>query len=176
MRYTSAFLGFAAFALAQVAITSAASAAPVRLAPVAVSAELQTALDEDLGAREGDVLRESVAHMVAAALTRHGATLADGAPLVVEVIIVDADPNRPTFEQLGARPGLDMLRSISVGGAELRGTLRAADGHVVSEISHRRYNNSIVDLTGGESTWTDARRAIRQFAEKIADAYVANAR
>ncbi len=176
MRNVFAFLGFAAFALAQAATTSAASAAPVTLAPVAVSAEFQTALDEEFGAREGDVLRESVSRTVAAALTRHGATLSDGAPLVVEVIIVDADPNRPTFEQLGARPGLDMLRSISIGGAELRGTLRAADGHVVSEINHRRYNNSIVDLNGSESTWTDARRAIRQFAEKVADAYAANAR
>ncbi|MEQ1707594.1 MAG: hypothetical protein ABL864_04610 [Terricaulis sp.] len=176
MRYISAFLGFTAFALAQAALPSVASAAPVTLAPVAISAEFQTTLDEDLGAREGDVLRDATARMVSAALARHGATLSDSAPLVVEIVIVDADPNRPTFEQLGASPGLDAFRSISVGGAELRGTLRAADGHIVSEVNHRRYNNSLVDLTGGESTWTDARRAIRQFAEKIADAYVANAR
>ena len=172
MRYASAFAGFAAFALA--ALPTAVSAAPVTLAPVAVSAELQAELDEDLGAREGDVLRGSVSRAVAAALTRQGATIVDSAPLVVEIVIVDADPNRPTFEQLGARPGLDGMRSISVGGAELHGTLRTADGHVVSEITHRRYSEGLVDLTGGETTWTDARRAIRQFAEKVADAYAAN--
>ncbi len=171
MRLASALLGFAALAFAP--FTQAALAAPVSVAPIAVSAELQTALDEDLGAREGDLLRRVVANSVSAALTRHGATVSDGAALVVEITIVDAAPNRPTMEQLSDRPGLDMGRSISIGGAELRGTLRRADGQAISEITHRRYTQNLVDLTGGETTWTDARRAIRQFAEKVADAYAA---
>ena len=69
--------------------------------------------------------------------------------------------------------GKTLRLSISVGGAELRGTLRAPDGQVIGEINHRRYNHNLADLTGAESTWTAARRAIRQFAEKVADAYAA---
>ena len=162
--------GLAAFAFAQIATTAAA--APVSLAPVAVSSELQTSLDDELGAREGELLRSTVARLVAAALSRHGATVSDGAPLVVEITIVDADPNRPTMAQMRDKPGLDFMRSISIGGAELRGTLRR-DGLTISEINHRRYTQSLIELTGGEATWTDARRAIRQFAEKVADAYAA---
>ena len=169
MRFSPTLSALAAFSLA--AFTQVAVAAPVSLAPVALSAELQTSLDDDLGAREGEVLRRTVADTVSAALVRHGATVTGGAPVTVEITIVDADPNRPTMEQMSARPGLDMGRSISIGGAELHGALRGADGQVISEINHRRYTHSLIDLTGAESTWTDARRAIRQFAEKVADAY-----
>jgi hypothetical protein len=175
MRLAPLLFGCAAFALAQAFVPDVV-AAPVSLAPVAVSAELQTSLDDDLGAREGEFLRSAVTRSVTAALARHGATMADGAPLVVEITIIDADPNRPTFEQLGDRPGLDWGRSISIGGAELHGALRGADGALISEVDHRRYSQSLIELTGAESTWSDARRAIRQFAEKIADAYVASAR
>ncbi len=175
MRLSPTLFGCAAFAMA-LAFAQPASAAPVKLAPIAVSAELQTALDDELGAREGETLRRAVTTSVTAALVRHGATIADGAPLVVEITIVDADPNRPTFEQLSARPGLDMARSISIGGAELHAILRGADGQPISEVDHRRYSHSLIELTGGENTWTDARQAIRQFAEKVADAYAASAR
>lgn len=170
MRIASLLVGFAAAALAQ-----SAWAAPVTVAPVAVSAEFQTELDDELGAREGDVLRNAVTRSVTAALTRHGATVAANAPVTIETTIIEADPNRPTFEQVSHRPGLDLYRSMSVGGAELRAVVRAADGRVLSEVTHRRYNPSFVDLTGGESTWSEARYAIRQFAEKVADAYAASA-
>jgi len=77
------------------------------------------------------------------------------------------------MQQLTGRPGLDAFRSISVGGAELRAVLRGAGGQVVAEVEHRRYTNSLRDLVGEPTTWTDARRSIGQFAEKVADAYVA---
>jgi Protein of unknown function (DUF3313) len=153
-----------------------AFAAPVTLAPVSFSPEFQESLSEDLGAREGEYLRRDVLEEVSEALTRRGATIGAGSGLSLEISIVDADPNRPTMAQLSDRPGLDMHRSLSIGGAELRGVLRDAQGEVVQEITHRRYNHSIDDVSMfSPTTWSEAQRSIRQFAEKVADAYVAAA-
>lgn len=170
MRLVAIIAGAAALAFAHTA-----AAAPVTLAPVSFSPEFQEKLDDDLGAREGEYLRQAITEQVAAALADQGATLNSGAPVVIEVSIVDADPNRPTIEQLSHRPGLDMIRSISVGGAELRAVLRQ-NGTVIAEVDHRRYNHGLQDLTFATSTWSEARRSIRQFAIKVADAYVAHAR
>lgn len=163
---------FALSGLVFVALAPAALAAPVTLAPISFSPEFQEALDEDLGVREGDILREAVTERVSAALVSHGANVGQGAGFTLEISIIDADPNRPTMEQMADRPGLDMLRSLSIGGAELRGVLRNAQGEVVSEITHRRYNYSLEDVAmSAPTTWSEAYRAIRQFANKVADAY-----
>lgn len=167
MRVTFALVGLAALSFA-----SAASADAPVVAPISFSSEFQTELDEEYGAREGEYLRTYAHRAVTEALARRGA----GNGLTIEIEIVDADPNRPTFQQASHRPGLDSFRSISIGGAELRAVLRDASGAVVSEVEHDRYNHSLADLTGAESTWSEAHRAIRQFANKVADAYVANAR
>ncbi len=158
--------------IAALTLAGAASAQAPVLGPVSFSPEFQTSLNDELGVREGEYLSVYMREAVANALARRGAT----AGLSIELSIVDADPNRPTFEQLSSRPGLDPIRSISVGGAELHAVLRDANGTVVGEVSHERYNHSLAELTGGEATWSEARQAIRQFANKVADAYVANAR
>src|SRR5690606_19335324 len=116
------------------------------------------------------ILRATIEDAVNDALARKGVT----GDVAVEVTIVDADPNRPTMQQMADTPGLDM-RSVSIGGAELTGVLRRADGQVIGEVEHRRYNHSLSDIGGAASTWTEARRAIRRFAQKIADAYDAQA-
>lgn len=130
--------------------------------PVSFSPEFQEALDDDLGVREGEVLSGYVDRAIAAEFARRGIPNAGA----VAVTIVDADPNRPTMEQLGDRPGLD-YNSISIGGAELVATLPNGE-----TVTHRRYNHSLADLIGATTTWSEARRAIRQFAVKVANAYV----
>jgi len=171
MRLASALAGVAALAFSH-----AAFAAPVSVAPISFSSEFQAELEDDYGVREGEYLRSAINEAVAAALTREGATLGEGAPLTIEIAIIDADPNRPTMQQLFDQPSLDAIRSISIGGAELHAVLRSGDGAVVGEVNHRRYNHTLADIGGAATTWSEARRAIRQFAEKVADAYVANAR
>jgi hypothetical protein len=161
---------FAAIVLATAQSASAQSVAPEQ---ISFSPEFQTALEEEYGTREGEILRESVARAINDALTRRGASTAGGP--TIEVSIVAAEPNRPTMQQLSDRPGLDPIRSISIGGAELKAVIRGADGGVLSEVEHRRFNYSIQELNGAASTWTEAHRAIRRFAEKVADAYVAHA-
>lgn len=168
MRLIPAFCGLAALAFAQ-------SAAGVTVAPVSFSPEFETELHEEFGVREGEVLRENVEQSIAAALARRGVAVDSGGG-TIEVVIVDADPNRPTWQQLRDEPSLDYLRSFSIGGAELRAVLRDSEGNVLTEVEHRNYNSSISEFHGMPpgATWSEARRAIHRFANKVADAYVAH--
>jgi hypothetical protein len=168
MRLIPFVCGFAALALAP-------AAAAVTLAPVSFSPQFEEALQEDLGAREGNVLREDVEGAVTRALAERGVQVGGGGG-TIEIVIVDADPNRPTMEQLADQPGLDSIRSISIGGAELHAVLRGANGEVVTEVDHRGYDHTIEDASmRGSTTWSRARQAIRRFANDVADAYVAHA-
>jgi hypothetical protein len=154
------------YLLATAALLAIASPAVAQTTPVSFSPEFQEALEEDLGAREGEFLSATVAEAINAELARRGVSNANG----IAVEIVDAEPNRPTMQQLIDTPSLD-AGSISIGGAELRATLPG--GEVVT---HRRYNHTLADIAGPATTWTEARRAIRQFAVKVADAYIATPR
>lgn len=159
-------------AIAAIALAQTAAAATVTLAPVSFSPEFQEMLEEELGVREGDYLQHRVESAVTRALLRAGAQVGPGGDVTVEVSIISADPNRPTLQQLSDRPGLDMIRSFSVGGAELRAVIRRASGET-AEVRHRYYSPSLayVGLPAGQ--WTDANRAINSFAGKVARAYQA---
>jgi hypothetical protein len=167
MRLIPAICGLAALALAQ-------SAAAVTVGPIAFSPEFETELQENLGPREGEVLRRDVERAVASELARRGL---NGSNATIEIVIEDADPNRPTMHQLGESPGLDPMRSISIGGASLHGVIRAADGQVLSEVDHDGYRQTFADIAfiPPATTWSEARRDIRRFATKVADAYAAHA-
>jgi hypothetical protein len=168
MRLIPAFCGVAALAFVQ-------SAAAVTLAPVTFSPEFQTALSEDIGVREGEYLAANVEDAVRNALARRGVDVGSAGG-TIEIVIVDADPNRPTMQQLSNQPGLDAIRSFSIGGAELHAVLRGADGAVLTQVEHRGYNSSLAEFHGmpPAAPWSEARRSIRRFAEKVADAYVAH--
>lgn len=159
-------------ALATLAIGGTAVAAPVT--SVTFSPEFQTELTEDFGVREGEYLQESIEKSIRDALTRAG--VSDAAALSIDVTVVSADPTRPTFQQLGDTPGLDYFGSVSVGGAELTAVIRGANGQVLGNVDHRYYAHSLTEISYASGTWSDARRSIRRFATKVADAYVANAR
>lgn len=176
MRAFMPLAALAALAFAQTALAQTAAAETVTIGPVAFSPEFEESLREELGEREGLYLQNEIARQVARELAEAGAALGPNGALTLEITLIDADPNKPTLEQLSDRPGLDYSRSISVGGAELRGVLRNANGQVLAEIDHE-YNS--VDLfqaaTFALTTWQDAQRAIRGFARKAADAYAAQA-
>ncbi|MEZ5958877.1 MAG: hypothetical protein R3C30_00425 [Hyphomonadaceae bacterium] len=156
------------YRLAAAAVLALATPAAAQSTPVSFSPEFQTALEEDYGVREGEVLRTAVTDAIARELSRRGVS---NNGVSIEVTIIDAEPNRPTMQQLFDRPSLD-FQSVSIGGAELRAVVRGANG-ATTEVTHRRYNHSLADLSGAATTWTEARRSIRQFAVKVADAYVA---
>jgi hypothetical protein len=166
-----ALLAFAGLSLAY----ATPAAAQVALAPISYSHEFQVALEEDIGPREGEYLRTTVTRAIERALAARGVSMGGGAA-TIEVAIIDADPNQPTIHQTHRNLSLDSGRSVSIGGAELHAVLRGSDGQVLREINHRRYNHSISELLYPPGTWTEAHRAINQFARKVADAYVVSAR
>ncbi len=139
--------------------------------PVSYSPEFQTALEDDLGEREGTYLQETLTRYVTQALAERGV---DNRNVRIEMSILNARPNRPTFEQVASTPGLDSFRSISIGGAELEGVVRDANGAVIANVEHRYYSNDLLTAAQNADTWGDARRAMRRFATKVADAVAAN--
>ena len=92
------------------------------------------------------------------------ATLLDGAR--IELVLTDLKPNRPTMEQIAKRPGLDPIRSRSIGGAAIEGTVILADGST-HEVSYDWFSSNLADVRG-HGTWTDADRAYSRLARNLA--------
>lgn len=156
--------------LASFVLAAQAWAGPVSLAPVRFSDEFQTTLADDYGAREGAYLEETVDRALARALARVGGEVAASAPIAIEATIVEARPNRPTFQQLADRPGLDFGRSLSTGGAELIAVIRGADGAQLGEVRYRYFTPTLRDVYT-PTTWGDAHQAIHRFARRVAAEY-----
>ncbi len=129
---------------------------------VTYSDDFAEELSENFGEREGETLTEDIIDDLDNAFERAGVS-----PARVDVVIVNAKPNRPTFQQLSDRPGLDSFRSISLGGMELTGTAYDADGNVLATQEYGWFENNIRNVIGS-GTWTDANRASRRFAKKFA--------
>jgi len=163
MRISSLLIGAAALALASAALAQT-------IEPVSFSPNFQEELEDEYGVEEGQYLNETLTRFVAEALERRGAR-ADGAR--IELTIVDARPNRPTRKQQFDQPSIDFLRSVSVGGAELHAVIRDGSGAVIDEVDHRYYASDLRQAAMSADVWGDARRAMRRFAVKVADAYVA---
>lgn len=86
---------------------------------------------------------------------------------VIDLVITDLKPNRPTMEQLSDRPGLDPMRSLSIGGAAFEGKVTLADGSS-QDVKFRYYSPNIRDSIGS-STWSDAYRAYTRLANNLAE-------
>lgn len=165
VRPIQALIGAAALAGA-LCIAAPASAGSLKIEPIGFSPALQTKLERTLGEREGVHLQR----MVARALDRALEDTPSGAPVRIEVTIVDAQANRPTFRQLADNVSLDYSGSFGIGGAALTAILRDADGREIGQIAHRYYGHDI-ELAAYGPDWADAQRAIDQFARKVARAY-----
>ncbi|MFN3352708.1 MAG: hypothetical protein ACK4Z5_03780 [Brevundimonas sp.] len=157
----AAALAGAASAHAVRADAAQAPAASPRVT-VAIGPELENRAEE-LGRRDIDELAEDLRRTVERELDRSGAL----AGAEVRLVLADAKPNRPTLQQAAGRPGLDIFRSISIGGAEIEGEVRLADGSV-RPVSYDWYSNNLADVRGF-STWEDADRAFDRFARRLAD-------
>ena len=153
-------------ALAPLAAVLAFSAAPAMAVPALVSVSLGPDLQEkaeELGSREVQEQADRLAELVGRALARDGEL--DGAR--IELVLTDVRPNRPTFQQMADRPGLDGHRTLSIGGATIEGQITTADGRTLP-VQYDWYSSSLADVRG-VSTWADADRAYRRLAVNIAD-------
>jgi hypothetical protein len=85
----------------------------------------------------------------------------------VELVITDLKPNRPTMQQLSDKPGLDSMRSLSIGGAAVEGSVTMASGEV-QPVKFDYYTPTLADARGS-TTWTDAQRAYDRLARNLAE-------
>jgi hypothetical protein len=147
-------------AAALLASGSAALAAPASVT-VSVGPELQAKAQKTYGMQEVQRLADHLRADVERSLTRSGAY--DGAR--VELVLVDAVPNRPTFKQLGDKPGLS-FESFGVGGAAIEGRVVRSDG-VDAPLAYKWYETDI-RWAPVSSTWADAEWTIDRFAYRLA--------
>ncbi len=149
------------FAIAAVAALIAAPAfADPASVSVVVGPKLQEKAIQKLGVREIDDLAKELQKAVATRLAKTGAYK----DARLELVLVDATPNRPTFKQLSDTPGLDM-RSFGIGGARIEGRAIAPDG-AVTPLSYE-YMESDIRWVRGYAVWTDAEQTFEQFAAEL---------
>lgn len=149
-----------AASIAALALVATSAAAQSPQVSVAIGPRLAGKAD-DLGARELDFLARELSRSVETRLARSG-TMAGGR---LELVLVDARPNRPTFEQLGDTPGLSM-ESFGLGGAAIEGAFIAADGSR-TPVSYRWYEHDLSSARHA-STWADAETAFDRFGNRLA--------
>ncbi len=157
-----------ALALAAAASLAAGSAAlagpppPVSSVSVTIGPELRERAETTYGVRDVERLAAELQSDVERELSRSGALGAAGGRL--ELVLVDAKPNRPTFKQLGDTPGLSM-ESFGVGGAAITGRIVAADGSE-TPLAYRWYETDIRQAWAA-STWHDAEWTFDRFANRL---------
>jgi hypothetical protein len=141
-----------------------ASGGAVLAAPASVSVTVGPALQEkaqkDYGVREVNDLADHLRMDVERRLAKTGAF--DGAR--IELVLEDARPNRPTFKELGDRPGLS-YESFGVGGAQIAGRAIAPDGRV-TPLAYKYYESDIRWARRG-GTWADAEETFERFAHDL---------
>jgi hypothetical protein len=147
-------------AAALLASATAALAAPASVT-VTIGPDLQAKAVKTLGVRDVNDLATRLQTTVARRLAKTGAY--DGAR--IELVLADVQPNRPTFKELGDRPGLS-YESFGIGGAKIEGRAIAADG-AVTPISYRYYESDIRYSRHG-GTWADAEGTFDRFAYSLA--------
>ncbi|MFO1012780.1 MAG: hypothetical protein U1E50_03365 [Caulobacteraceae bacterium] len=148
---------------ASAATAAFATPIPISRVSVTIGEELQEKAGK-YGERDVNDLAERLRGSVERELGRNGALAEDGARL--ELVITDARPNRPTFREMARNPSLS-FESVSLGGAEIRGELVAADG-TRTPVSYRWYENDLAESYYGW-TWSDAYQSFDQFARRVAD-------
>ena len=152
---------FIAPVTAALALASAVSAQPSAVV-VTVSPDFAKTAEE-LGQRDVQQQIDDLTATVTRVLTPRDAL--DGAR--IELTITDLKPNRPTMQQLSDKPGLDAMRSISIGGAAIEGTVTTAAGET-QPVKYDYYSTNLADVRG-YSTWQDARTAYDRLARNLAE-------
>ncbi len=151
------------FKIAIVAATLAL-AAPAAAQPAGVTVTLDPTFERearDIGMRDVQEQMDRLGGIVDRAL-------ADDPELAgarVELVLTDLRPNRPTAQQTLDRPGLDPIRSRSVGGAAVEGVITTADGRALP-VRYAWFSSNLADVRG-VGPWADAERAYHRLAANL---------
>jgi hypothetical protein len=124
---------------------------------VTYGVKAEEAMTKTYGERERASIRELLERNLTRELGNQAAR--------VDVIINDVVPNRPTFKQLGDRPGLS-FQSFGIGGADVSGKAYDGQGNLLGEVNYDWYGDILWAETAW--TWTDADRAMYQFSRRLA--------
>jgi hypothetical protein len=146
-------------ALLAAGLATAAQAAPASV-EVKIGPHLQAKAERDYGVRDVNQLADELQTVVTRRLAHTSAF--EGAR--IELVLADATPNRPTFKQLGDRPGLSS-RSFGVGGARIEGRIVAPDGRV-TPVSYA-YEAPDIRAARGLTTWSDAEWTFERLAAQL---------
>ncbi len=131
---------------------------------VAFAPDVTVEWSETYGEREVSRLSEAVHKDFEHALDKAGIT-----PARIEITILDAKPNRPTFAQLANQPGLDGMRSFSIGGMAMTAVAYDDAGTVLLDRSYDWYERDIRQAQY-RSTWGDAKMASDRFSRQFVQA------
>jgi hypothetical protein len=126
---------------------------------VSFGEKAEKAITKTYGERE----RATITGLIERNLTRELGTQAAR----VDVVVNDVVANRPTFKQMGDRPGLS-FQSFGIGGADISGKAYDMAGNLLGEVSYDWYGDILWADTSW--TWTDAERAMYQFSRQLAAA------
>jgi hypothetical protein len=160
-------LTLALLALECLAVSSSA-AEPQTAVAVSFSTAVSERLRDVYGPEEGEVLRTAITKSVLGALGGSGVARGAANPTSVDVLLESALPSHPTRAQLAREPSLDFLRSRSLGGAALTGTVWAADGRVLAKVSFSDFAPTLALASQAADSWADARRSIERFSAALA--------
>ncbi|MFN3537358.1 MAG: hypothetical protein ACK4Y4_07940 [Brevundimonas sp.] len=155
------------FSFLAAAGVTAALAGAAAAQPADVTVTIGDRLDREASRELGQAEVAERARALEARLQRELASnpAYDGAR--IHLVLTDVAPNRPTRQQLSNTPGLDYIRSFSIGGAAIEGQVTTADGQV-RPIRYDWYSHDIRDARF-QSTWQDADRAFMRFSRQLAD-------
>ncbi|TGY87601.1 hypothetical protein E5163_14285 [Marinicauda algicola] len=145
--------------------TPAAAQAGYTLGEVEAGEDLAGKVQE-YGQQDVERLLDELHDAVALELDARGLRAGED-PRRIDLVLLDAEPNRPTFRQLSRNPGLSM-QSFSRGGARIEAQIRGEDGQIVDRFEYDWYTRDIEDAFY-RGVWTDAERAIDRFAQALAD-------
>jgi hypothetical protein len=148
----------AAALLLVMTFASTASADPLQV-NVTYGDKAKAKLEKTYGVREKAVIQEMVESSLRESLGDRVAR--------VDVVIHDLTANRPTFKELGDKPGLSM-QSFGVGGADVSGTAFDTAGNVIGQASYDWSGDIIWADTAW--VWSDTDRTLSVFARKLAQA------
>jgi hypothetical protein len=120
----------------------------------------------EYGKAEAATLRKTIRAAVAG--RKECSAVSEG--IGVNVTVEDLAPTRPTRQQSLDNPSLDVVRSKSLGGAELKGEVLDAQQHVLTTVSYRYFAPTLYGGSVSLDPWADAQLAIDGFAGKLAAA------
>ena len=123
------------------------------------SKDMQKKIDDRYGNREKETLEDLIIKETYPLVGKDAAK--------IDVEIVDATANRPTFDEMSKVGGLS-FQSFGIGGANLKGTLYDNSGKVIKTVDYQYYS-TMDPMTKYKWTWDDAEYAFENFAKKLAD-------